>query len=299
MTFRNGVRRGLRLLAAVFALAVAVFAAIIFKTAGTDCLPAARSGPITDENTVSGGLIYSVSRSLSPFFGDLVGRVRTRSGRLSDDAAVELALGQELQPFDVLIQKNGFALSDTFIPGYFTHAVIYLGTPEQLKAAGVWDLKAFDPVRAQLVAGNSFIEIDRAGAHLVAVREAVNTDELAVLRIAPPKAAGAEWPGQIAERLLASLGKPYDFAFDADTASEVTCAEVVMRSFTHIAWPLREIMGRRSLLPDDVLRTALDGQSGVQLLAFHTPGYSYAASEIIPQMTQRLAQCAAHAHSAG
>lgn len=299
MSFRNGVRRGLKLLAAVFALAVLVFVAIIFKTAGTDCLPTARSGPITDENTVSSGLVYSVSRSLSPFFGDLVGRVRLRSGRLLDEAALKTALGQELQPFDVLIQKNGFALSDTFIPGYFTHAVIYLGTPEQLKAAGVWDMKVFDPVRAQLAAGSSFIEIDRAGAHLVPIHEALNTDELAVLRIAPPSTAGPEWPGQIAERLLASLGKPYDFAFDADTASEVTCAEVVMRSFTHVSWPLREIMGRRSLLPDDVVRTALDGQSGVQVLAFHTAGHAYAASDIIPQMSQRLAQCPATAAGAG
>ena len=299
MSFRKGVRRGLRLLAAVFALAVVIFIVIIFKTAGTDCLPAARIGPIEDENTVSSGFVYSVSRRLSPFFGDLVGRVRTRSGRLLNDAALEQALGQELQPFDILVQKNGFALSDTFIPGYFTHAVIYLGTPDQLKAEGVWELTVFDPVRAQLVAGKSFIEVDRHGAHLAALREAINTDELAVLRIAPPAATGAEWPGQIAQRLLANLGKPYDFAFDADTVGEVTCAEVVMRSFTHVNWPLRDIMGRRSLLPDDVVRMAFDGRSGVQFLAFHTLGHGYSDSEIMPQMAQRLAQCPAPTAGSG
>lgn len=288
MGFRRIMRLALRLAGMALALAAAAFVTVIFRTARDPCLPAARPGPILDANVASSGVVYRVSHALAPLAGRIVGPIRWRHGLLFENAALEGALAAELKPLDVLIQKNPFSLSDYFIPGYFTHAIVYLGNEAELRTAGLWDMPALDGVRDRLQDGSMFIEVDHRGSHLIPLSEATNTDELAVLRIAPPGDGGPGWPGQTLKRIVASVGMPYDFSFDVDTASETTCAELVLRVFNHVAWPLREIMGRRAVLPDDMLRVALAGAGGVRLVAFHNAGTGTAAPA---SAGQHLAQC--------
>src|SRR5690606_9308662 len=72
---------------------------------------------------------------ISQFFGNTVGQVQTRSGKLKKYATQSSwmrSLKQQLRPLDILLEKTPFRLTDRFIPGHFGHVAFWLGQPEEL-----------------------------------------------------------------------------------------------------------------------------------------------------------------------
>jgi hypothetical protein len=83
---------------------------------------------------VSGMKIMHV---LSKAFGNTAGRFQSRNGLLKDRADVIADLKATLKPLDVLLEKTPFRLTDHFIPGYYGHNAIWLGTEDELKSLGL------------------------------------------------------------------------------------------------------------------------------------------------------------------
>ena len=75
----------------------------------------------------------------SKLFGNTVGLVQTRHGKLHGNARVVKDLKSQMKPLDVLLERTPFRLTAQFIPGYFGHVAIWVGTPDEIKAMGLWD----------------------------------------------------------------------------------------------------------------------------------------------------------------
>jgi 1-acyl-sn-glycerol-3-phosphate acyltransferase len=226
---------------------------------------AARADDVRD---LAGGGFYRVSSFVSTLIGDA--RLRApRQGRALISPEQFAELRGKLLPGDILIERRNWYLSNAFLPGYWPHAALYVGTVDELRALGV----AADPRVSRKLA--AFAAPDAAG-HRHAVIEATSegvvftsaehsigeADGVAVLRPRVDDDARRE----IIARAFDHAGKPYDFDFDFFSADKLVCTELVYRATAgHVDLPLVEILGRRTLPALEVVRYALSEKGREQL----------------------------------
>ncbi len=168
------------------------------------------------------------------------------------------ALIPDLQPGDILIERRNWVLSNAFLPGYWSHAALYLGSPDELEELGLRD----DPRVAEH--WKSYLTPDERG-HARAVIEALapgviftslehsvgEADAVCVLR---PKLTDEERRECLA-RAFGHAGKPYDFEFDFFSTDKLVCTELIFRTFDgRVDFPLVEIMGTTTMPAMELLR---------------------------------------------
>jgi hypothetical protein len=116
-------------------------------------------------------------------FGNTAGGIRWRKGHLLKNKKVHAEILAKLKPLDMITEKTYFALTDKFIPGYFGHNAIWLGTKEELIELGLWNHNSIIPFQKEIEAGKSILEVDRSGTHLKSLEVFINIDEFAFLRL--------------------------------------------------------------------------------------------------------------------
>lgn len=177
-----------------------------------------------------------------------------RAGRYLVDAPLREQLRARLQPGDVLLARKNWYLSNVGLPGFWPHAILYVGSAEELAAR----FDADPTVRAWVtsMAGRdlTFTEylartwpsawaqrrLDLRGpAEPLLVIEAISEgvvqnsldhvtgDYVAALRPRLPEVAKARAIAQA----FGFLGRPYDFDFDFATDDALVCTELVWRSY--------------------------------------------------------------------
>jgi hypothetical protein len=170
-------------------------------------------------------------------------------------------LRPQLQPGDVLLCRAEGKLTAALVPGFWSHAAIYLGSRSELEA-----LK----VREHPHAAARWEEIPEPAGPLGCVIEAVaprvricpletslHADHVVVLRPNLPREEIAAALGEA----FGHLGKPYDFEFDFNVSTRVVCTELVYRCYHRrgaIQFPLIKRLGRYTLSGDDTVHLALD-----------------------------------------
>jgi len=180
-----------------------------------------------------------------------------------------------LQPGDILLTRRDGYLSNTFLPGHWGHAAMYLGSKDEI-------LKAFGPDKELEAALKDYEGKDKDGAPFAAIEAigegvrlsslefALHANLVAVLR---PKVEPEHVRTAII-RALALRGTPYDFSFDLSSQDKIICTELVYRAYApHLEGPLEEVMGRKTLKPDGMLRT-LDPTSDEPLSEYVVYGSS-------------------------
>jgi 1-acyl-sn-glycerol-3-phosphate acyltransferase len=210
---------------------------------------------------------YEASSAVSTLIGDTKIREPRHGEALVTHELME-RLRPMLQPGDVIIERRNWYLSNAFLPGYWPHSALYVGTPEQLKAGGFDQdlrvLRKLDAFKKGDASGHAFaiIEAVSEGVVFSTVEHSIGeADSVAVLR---PNLTPLQ-KREVIARAFENAGKPYDFDFDFFSSDKLVCTEVVYRSLNGmIDLPLVEILGRKTLPAVEIVRYWTTGEGGTK-----------------------------------
>lgn len=204
----------------------------------------------------------------SMVFGNAVGLVETRKGKLYGRSDVRGKLQRTLTAGDIVLEKTPFRLTDKLIPGYWGHAAVWIGTESELKELGIWDDPIVVRYHDQIREGRLVVEALRSGVEMNKLEQFLNIDSVGVLR---KPGLSRELRARTVIQALRQVGKPYDFNFDVESKERVYCSKLVYLSYGGIDWPTRKSLGRTTFTPDDVAAKAVPG-GDLQLVTFYHDG---------------------------
>jgi len=185
----------------------------------------------------------------SKFFGNSVGLIETRKGKLYNRSDVLKTITRQLKTGDILLEKTPFRLTDKFIPGHWGHAAIWLGTEAELKNLGIWNHPLVTNYHEQISQGHAVVEALRSGVEVNPLEKFLNIDDLAILR--NPNFDRKTFK-QYITLALRQVGKDYDFNFDVETTDKIVCSELIYTVFVDIEWPTEKTLGRFTISPDNI-----------------------------------------------
>ena len=226
--------------------------------------------------------LFPVQKNVAEWMGDT--RVR-REGKPLITREQALAVVAKMEPGDVLVARQNWFLSNIGLPGFWPHALLYVGTPDVLAAAfdadpevqrwiatqtkkastfSAWlqekyptkwkayaegkDLLGGAPIR--------FIESISEGVSFTSVDHAMLVDYLGAMRPRLPKVEKA----RAIARAFGYQGRPYDFDFDFLSDSTLVWTELVWKSYAPssdmkgLALPLVEVAGRQTLPANEIVK---------------------------------------------
>jgi hypothetical protein len=215
---------------------------------------------------------FPVQAGVSEWMGDT--KVARRGQSLISEAQIA-EIGNKLEPGDILLERREWFLSNIGLPGYWPHAAIYIGTPEE-RAAYFADEEVHAWVRQNGIESGDFSELlgkkypkadaaSRApqehgriprvleaiseGVSFTTLEHSADADAVAALR---PRLSKKEKAMAVA-RAFHYSGRPYDFDFDFATDSQLVCTEVVYKAYEPgkdhkgLKLPLTTMLGRKVL----------------------------------------------------
>ena len=210
-----------------------------------------------------------------------------RPGRALISQAQIKQFQPKLSPGDVLLERREWYVSNIGLPGFWSHAALYIGTQQERREffadedTQAWvkqqgetrgDLealleaqypKAYEQSLAPQEHGHvvRIIEAISEGVSFTTLEHSADCDSLAVLRPRLSKAQKA----QALVRAFHYAGRPYDFNFDFATDSELVCTELVYKAyepssdFRGLTFPLVEMLGRK-VTPANEIAKQFDAQ---------------------------------------
>lgn len=200
----------------------------------------------------------------SLLFGNTIGLVEVRRGKLDRQPEIANRVTKALRAGDILVEKTPFRLTDTFIPGHWGHAAVWVGNESELRALGIWEHAVVKPHQKAIRNGRGVVEALRSGVEMNTLAHFLNIDDLGVLR---HETLSDEKRIEVVLLTLRQIGKSYDFNFDAETSDRVFCSKLVYLAYGDLKWPTSRILGRVTVSPDNIASRALgDGPLQVALL---------------------------------
>jgi len=218
------------------------------------------------EDTLSGLERHGVSL-FSMVFGNAVGLVETRKGKLYHKRPIREQLTGTLQAGDVLLEKTPFRLTDKLIPGYWGHAAVWIGTEKELRELGIWDNPLVKRYHDKIQQGRGVVEALRSGVEINPLEQFMNIDSIGILR---KQNISRDDRIRVILQSLRQVGKPYDFNFDVESKERVYCSKLVYLTYSGVEWPTKKSLGRTTFTPDDVANRALAGD--FRLVLFYHNG---------------------------
>ena len=182
-----------------------------------------------------------------------------RRKRVSQELRQQLAI--QLKPGDVIITRHDLVASNLFLPGYWPHAALYIGSEDERDALGI---KLDDTIKKRWSGEIRTLEAQKDGVLFRPLNETIKVDELVIIR---PELSPSELAEGI-ERVCQHEGKGYNFDFDFFSSNRLVCTEVIYRAFDNlgnIQFKLVERAGRLSLSAEDILDMAVN-QQGFKLI---------------------------------
>jgi hypothetical protein len=241
---------------------------------------------------------FPLQKGVSTWMGD------TRVARSVESALVSAAqiaaLPGRLQPGDILLERREWYLSNLGLPGFWTHAALYVGTPEERRAffddpevralavaegqadgdlealLAIREPRAAEASRALDAAGHAprVLEAISEGVSFTSLEHSAAADSVAVLRPNLDRRARA----LAMLRAFHYAGRPYDFDFDFLTDASLVCSELVYKVYEPgpgmpgVRWALESLAGRKLVSPNAMARQLDDeldlGEPQVDLVVF-------------------------------
>ncbi|MDB4614634.1 YiiX/YebB-like N1pC/P60 family cysteine hydrolase, partial [bacterium] len=185
-------------------------------------------------------------------------------------------LAARIQPGDVFVVRKLHAITNYFLPGYWPHAALYVGTLDDMKQLGLHQhdnvREAWAKIESLDAKPHRALEALADGVHVRPLSRALASDAVAVLR---PKLS-SEHIAEALGRGFFHEGKPYDFDFDFTRSDRLVCTEVIYRTYEGVGdmqFELTRRAGRMTLAAEDMLRMSLAG-NGFDTVALYSPEHS-------------------------
>ena len=192
-----------------------------------------------------------------------------------------------LRPGDVIVTRHEGAFSNFFLPGYWPHAALYVGSAEEFGRLG---LETPGEVGARWPEPLTVLEALKDGVRFRPLSETLGVDSVAVIR---PQIADEEIAYAIA-RAAAHEGKGYNFDFDFFRSDRLVCTEVIYRGLDGLGGldiELTERAGRPTLSAEDLLDMAADGRGFEPIAVF---GPDCCGGELVTGLAARGALVASY-----
>ena len=211
--------------------------------------------------------VYEAQELVATFVGDT--RIVRRAPFISVDLLRETLKDNQLEPGDIILERRNWYLSNAFLPGFWPHTALYVGTEEQLEELEgelaskgfVSDLKKL-PEWKPGAAWEAYIQSDHGqprvileavsdGVVFASAEHSLHADYVAVLRTNLDFSQKAE----AIRRAFADYGKPYDFNFDFNTDSKLVCSELVYRAYEGLLdFQMEKVLGKKVITPLGIMR---------------------------------------------
>jgi len=199
--------------------------------------------------------------------GRFVSKLGDKIRRKRVSNRIRSKLQELLKPGDVIVTRHERVASNLFLPGYWPHCALYIGTESERNKLGV----EIDRLRASLWSGNkSVLEALKDGVLFRPLTETLAVDAVAIVR---PELGEKEIAKGI-ERACMHEGKGYNFDFDFFRSDKLVCTEVIYRAYDgldQIQFELHERAGRPTLSAEDILDLALTGKMFTPVAIFGAP----------------------------
>jgi hypothetical protein len=242
----------------------------LFARAGADVL---------QDSTASA--LFPVQRSVAAWMGDT--RVK-RIGQPLIRREQALALLAHMQPGDILVARQNWYLSNIGLPGFWPHAELHVGTPQEWATFLDGDpgvrawlrtlpgspgtlaehlARQYPPKWAAYTTPDShgdarrIIESISEGVSFTGPEHGLHVDYLGVMRPRLPPVEKA----RAISRAFHLQGRPYDFNFDFFSDSTLVCTELVYKAYA----PSQDMQGVRIALVDVAGRRTLPANELVRL----------------------------------
>ncbi len=233
---------------------------------------------------------------VSKFFGNSVGLIESRKGKLYGNETIKKEIQTSLQPLDIILEKTPFRLTDKLIPGHFGHVAIWVGNQQELEEKGIWSHEIVIPYHNKISPngdkttkdGYQIVEALREGVKLSSLEEFMNIDDFAILRPVFKENA-TEKEKESLMLAFRQLGKEYDFNFDVNTTEKIVCSELAYVCFPQIDWPTEETAGRHTISPDNVANLCWNGVP-LELISFYHDGKKCSEDTQLELMKELMTQ---------
>jgi len=197
------------------------------------------------------------------YSGRGIAEIATSSSKqITEEMLVRLK--QVLRPGDFFVSRHKYALSNIFLPGYWPHAALYIGSPEEREQYQI----NLPPESLQRWTGEKrTLEALKDGVFFRELETTLSVDGVVVVR---PNLT-SQGIKEAIERVIVHEGKQYNFDFDFFRSDRIVCTEVVYRAFDGIEgieMPLQKRAGRPTLSAEDLLDFALETDN-FNVLAFY------------------------------
>ncbi len=167
---------------------------------------------------------------------------------------VRSELRQILKPGDVFVTRHKYALTNLFLPGFWPHSAMYIGTESE---RDMLEIEMPESLLEKWKGEVCTFEALKDGVLLRSLESTLSVDGFVVLR---PKLT-QKGIKQAIERVLIHEGKKYNFDFDFFRSDRLVCTELVFRAFDEIEGiriALKERAGRPTLSAEDLCDLAID-----------------------------------------
>ena len=217
---------------------------------------------------------FPVQAGVSAWMGDMRVWRKNRSLIAPDQIAAMLP---KLEPGDILLERREWFVSNIGLPGYWPHAALYIGTPEERRTYFGDDAletrlrELYPAAYAQHLKPQEHDHVPRVleaiseGVTFTTLEHSADADAVVVLRPRLPKSEKAE----AIRRAFHYAGRPYDFNFDFRTDAALVCTELVYKAYepstamTGLTFATEEMLGR-PVMPANLIARMFDTQYGTQ-----------------------------------
>jgi len=160
-------------------------------------------------------------------------------------------IASRIKPGDILLERREWYLTNAGIPGFWTHAALYIGNADQRAALSddpdvkIWLTSQGADNMDQLIEKRypraytglilpykdgrlpRVIEAISSGVTMTSLHYSAICDSLAVLR---PRLSKADRAAAVV-RAMRYFGRPYDYDFDFGSDTSLVCTELVVKSY--------------------------------------------------------------------